>query len=258
MGYDQEDSDEPGGGKSLWFREPGFWLILLGFILLILAAATNIWGTAELKRTAFAGENLIILGLLAWAGIGYIKHKSPKFICENYKTTIHPLRNWLSGPYIIIRAGGLFWGPINTSGSEGTVIVPATSNYPIGSSGFASKCSVYPVRYVELPLDIQEKVQAYGLLPPFLWGIKSEEQKLLEGEEIIGGQKIRNPDLQYIWQVMKGQNIMNTEIKALLQKGMVGAAEELISAGSRIAGKADRGSFAKSMKRHLWKKDEEK
>ena len=55
----------------------------------------------------------------------------------------------------------MFWGPINTSGSEGTVIVPATSNYPIGSSGFASKCSVYPVRYVELPLDIQEKVQGF-------------------------------------------------------------------------------------------------
>lgn len=262
MAFEEEDEENNKSNRSSWFRSPGFLIILLGAFMLILSIFTNIWGTGEIKRTTMAGTHLILIGISAWAIEGEIKNRSPKFLCQNYHTTVNLYKGTFTvGNWFLARAGGMSWNIFQTAGNDGTIIVPHSATKPIGQgTGYASLTYIMPVRLNELPLNVQEEIIKSKLPAPYLWGIASYQQILNAGREIetpkeVG--KMKSPDISQLWLETRKLNQQLSEVRDLLHKGAFGAVEDIIARGSRIQSKASRGNLGDRIKKTLWNSDKQ-
>jgi len=85
MSEENDEVSENGNDRFAVLRNPGSWFIIGGLILLIISVVSDLWGTYDLKRTAFTGENLVLVGVIIYGSVGYIKHKTPKLLCEHMR-----------------------------------------------------------------------------------------------------------------------------------------------------------------------------
>lgn len=241
----QEQDSGTAREYSPW-RDPLFWVFLLGVIILVVSVVYD-FGSVEIKKAAVWGTGLITLAIMSKAAYKALQHYSPKLVLENYHTSI--TGDYLEkGIWRIFRSGGIHVRNLPVvEGRDGIVIVPETAVNRLGKS--VSCTAAYEVvSYEQLPPDLQEVIEEYKLNPPYRWAVASEEQSLQRMEDVEGVVKLKNPDINILRIYIKHLDALLTDISGISKKRYA-SVEEFMAAMSRIQSKSQRTSLADQLRR---------
>lgn len=146
-----------------------------GIVIAVTAAFIVFRGTQELLTigTYDLYYFLFIIGfMLAKSSWIYMKHKSPKLICDPLFTTTDGEGKKFGSNYTVFSAGQIRYGWLHNC-KDGTIIVPNSAVVSLGYN-VALLCAVQKIEEDEIPFSIREQVLAdTDFKPPYYRGYAS-------------------------------------------------------------------------------------